>query len=46
MKTQLLAVIGEKELRPATEGLLTGLSHGLIRDRIRVTLATHFSNEE
>jgi len=32
--------------RSATEGLLNGLSHGLIRDRIRVTLATHFSNEE
>jgi len=32
--------------RTATEGLLNGLSHGLIRDRIRVTLATHFSNEE
>ena len=32
--------------RTATEGLLTGLSHGLIRDRIRVNLVTHFSNEE
>ncbi len=32
--------------RTATEGLLTGLSHGLIRDRIRVSLATHFSHEE
>jgi uncharacterized protein Yka (UPF0111/DUF47 family) len=30
----------------ATEGLLARVSHGLIRDRIRVTLATHFSNEE
>jgi uncharacterized protein Yka (UPF0111/DUF47 family) len=34
--------------RTATEGLLTGMSQGqgLIRDRIRITLATHFSNEE
>ena len=32
--------------RTATEGLLTGLSHGLIRDRIRVNLVTHFCNEE
>jgi uncharacterized protein Yka (UPF0111/DUF47 family) len=30
----------------ATEGLLSGASHALIHDRIRVTLATHFSNEE
>jgi uncharacterized protein Yka (UPF0111/DUF47 family) len=32
--------------RAATEGLLAGDSHTLIRDRVRVTLATHFSNEE
>jgi uncharacterized protein Yka (UPF0111/DUF47 family) len=32
--------------RAATEGLLSGQSHSLIRDRIQVTLATHFSNEE
>jgi uncharacterized protein Yka (UPF0111/DUF47 family) len=32
--------------RAATEGLLSGDSHALIRDRIRVTLAAHFSNEE
>jgi uncharacterized protein Yka (UPF0111/DUF47 family) len=32
--------------RTATEGLLSGQSHALIRDRIRVTLATHFRNEE
>lgn len=32
--------------RTATEGLLAGMSDGLIRDRIRVSLATHFSNEE
>ncbi len=29
----------------ATEGLLSGQSHALIHDRIRVALATHFSNE-
>jgi uncharacterized protein Yka (UPF0111/DUF47 family) len=32
--------------RAATAGLLSGDSQVLIRDRIRVTLATHFSNEE
>jgi uncharacterized protein Yka (UPF0111/DUF47 family) len=32
--------------RAAAEGLLSGQSHALIHDRIRVTLATHFSNEE
>jgi uncharacterized protein Yka (UPF0111/DUF47 family) len=30
----------------ATEGLLSGQSQALIHDRIRVTLAAHFSNEE
>ncbi len=30
----------------ATEGLLSGASHALIHDRIRVTLAAHFSNEQ
>ena len=30
----------------ATEGLLSGQSQALIHDRIRVTLASHFSNEE
>jgi uncharacterized protein Yka (UPF0111/DUF47 family) len=30
----------------ATQGLLSGASHALIHDRIRVTLAAHFSNEE
>jgi uncharacterized protein Yka (UPF0111/DUF47 family) len=30
----------------ATDGLLSGQSQALIHDRIRVTLATHFSNEE
>jgi uncharacterized protein Yka (UPF0111/DUF47 family) len=30
----------------ATEGLLSNQSQALIHDRIRVTLATHFSNEE
>ena len=50
---RLCDVLGDAEaveflsfvFRTATEGLLNGLSHGLIRDRIRVTLATHFSNE-
>jgi len=32
--------------RTATEGLLAGQSQALIRDRVRVRLATHFSNEE
>ncbi len=51
---RLCDVLGDAEaveflrfvFRTATEGLLSGLSHGLMRDRIRVTLATHFSNEE
>ncbi|MGD0075037.1 MAG: DUF47 family protein [Candidatus Binataceae bacterium] len=51
---RLCDVLGDAEaveflrfvFRTATEGLLSGISHGLIRDRIRVTLATHFSNEE
>jgi hypothetical protein len=30
----------------ATEGLLSGTSHALIHDRIRVTLAAHFNNQE
>ncbi len=33
-------------LKATAEGLLSDQSHALIRDRIRVTLATHFSNEE
>jgi uncharacterized protein Yka (UPF0111/DUF47 family) len=33
-------------LQTATEGLSAGASHALIHDRIRVTLAAHFSNEE
>ncbi len=32
--------------RIATESLLSGQSHALVHDRIRVTLAAHFSNEE
>jgi uncharacterized protein Yka (UPF0111/DUF47 family) len=32
--------------RAASEGLLSGQSHALIHDRIRVTLAALFSNEE
>jgi len=32
--------------RATTEGLLSGQSHALIHDRIRVALARHFSNEE
>ena len=51
---RLCDVLGDAEaldflrfvLRTATEGLLSGQSHGLIHDRIRVALATHFSNEE
>jgi len=51
---RLCDVLGDAEalnflrfvFRIATEGLLTGMSQALIRDRIRVTLATHFSNEE
>ena len=51
---RLCDVLGDTEtmeflrfvFRAATEGLLSGQSHALISDRIRVTLATHFSNEE
>ena len=51
---RLCDVLGDAEtldflrfvFKAATEGLLSGQSHALIRDRIRVTLATHFSNEE
>jgi len=51
---RLCDVLGDTEtldflgfvFRAATEGLLSGQSHTLIRDRIRVALATHFSNEE
>jgi uncharacterized protein Yka (UPF0111/DUF47 family) len=51
---RLCDVLGDSEtldflgfvFRAATEGLLSGQSHMLIRDRIRVALATHFSNEE
>jgi uncharacterized protein Yka (UPF0111/DUF47 family) len=51
---RLCEVLGDAEsldflrfaFRAATEGLLSGDSHSLIHDRIRVTLATHFSNEE
>ncbi len=32
--------------RTATEGLLSGQSGALIHDRVKVTLAAHFSNEE
>lgn len=51
---RLCDVLGDAEtleflrfvFRAATEGLLSGQSHALIRDRIRATLARHFSNEE
>jgi uncharacterized protein Yka (UPF0111/DUF47 family) len=51
---RLCDVLGDAEtlafmtfvFRASTEGLLSGASHGLIHDRIRVTLATHFSNGE
>ena len=51
---RLCDVLGDAEtlafltfvFRTATEGLQSGTSHALINDRIRVTLATHFSNEE
>lgn len=51
---RLCDVLGDAEaqdflrfvFRTATESLLSGQSHGLVRDRIRVQLATHFSNEE
>ncbi|MGD0633325.1 MAG: hypothetical protein ABSA13_03470 [Beijerinckiaceae bacterium] len=51
---RLCDVLGDAEtleclsfvFRAATEGLLSGQSHALIHDRIRVSLAAHFSNEE
>ncbi len=51
---RLCDVLGDAEalaflrfvFQTATEGLLSGASHALIHDRIRVALATHFSNEE
>jgi uncharacterized protein Yka (UPF0111/DUF47 family) len=51
---RLCDVLGDAEtlsflcfvFRAAAEGLLSGQSHALIHDRIRATLATHFSNEE
>jgi uncharacterized protein Yka (UPF0111/DUF47 family) len=51
---RLCNVLGDAEaikfmrfvLQAATEGLLSGQSQALIHDRIRVTLAAHFSNEE
>jgi uncharacterized protein Yka (UPF0111/DUF47 family) len=51
---RLCDVLGDDEtlaflrfvFQAATEGLLSGESQALIHDRIRVTLATHFSNEE
>jgi uncharacterized protein Yka (UPF0111/DUF47 family) len=51
---RLCDVLGDEEtleflrfvFQAATEGLLSGQSHALIHDRIRVTLAKHFSNQE
>jgi uncharacterized protein Yka (UPF0111/DUF47 family) len=51
---RLCDVLGDAEslafmtfvFRAATQGLLAGASHVLIHDRIRTTLATHFSNEQ
>ena len=51
---RLCDVLGDAEtlaflrfvFQTATEGLLSGASHALIHDRIRVALAAHFSNEE
>jgi uncharacterized protein Yka (UPF0111/DUF47 family) len=51
---RLCYVLGDAEalkflrfvFQAATEGLLSNQSHALIHDRIRVTLAAHFSNEE
>jgi uncharacterized protein Yka (UPF0111/DUF47 family) len=51
---RLCDVLGDAEtlaflrfvFQTATEGLLSGASPALIHDRIRVTLVTHFSNEE
>ncbi|HYA74897.1 MAG TPA: hypothetical protein VEF36_17260 [Roseiarcus sp.] len=51
---RLCDVLGDAEtlefmrfvFKTATEGLLSAQSQGLIRDRVRVALATHFTNEE
>jgi uncharacterized protein Yka (UPF0111/DUF47 family) len=51
---RLCDVLGDTEtleflrfvFRTSTEGLLSGVSRALLHDRIRVTLASHFSNEE
>jgi len=51
---RLCDVLGDAEtidflrfvFKTATEGLLSGQSGALIHDRIKVTLAAHFSNEE
>jgi len=51
---RLCDVLGDQEsaeflrfvFRASTEGMLAGGSRTLIHDRIRVALATHFSNEE
>jgi uncharacterized protein Yka (UPF0111/DUF47 family) len=51
---RLWTLLGEEEalkfmrsvFQAATEGLLSSQSQSLIKDRIRVTLATHFSKEE
>ena len=51
---RLCSILGDAEalkfmrfvFQAATEGLLSGQSQALIHDRIRVTLAGHFSNEE
>jgi uncharacterized protein Yka (UPF0111/DUF47 family) len=51
---RLCDVLGDAEtldflhlvFKTATESLLSGQSHSLIHDRIRVALATHFSDEE
>jgi uncharacterized protein Yka (UPF0111/DUF47 family) len=51
---RLCDVLGDAEalkfmrsvFQAAAEGLLSGQSQTLIRDRIRITLAAHFSNEE
>lgn len=51
---RLCDILGDKEtlsfltfvFKVTSEGLLSGQSHALIHDRIRVALASHFSNEE
>jgi uncharacterized protein Yka (UPF0111/DUF47 family) len=51
---RLCDVLGDAEaiefmhfvFKAATEGLLSGQSHGFIADRVRIALATHFTNEE